>query len=85
MEGGKRVSRAEKEVINLHKDSVFVSYQQNGYKDERTELRILRHVYKKEITKRSAGNLRCEYLLIQDQLAAHKTVDVLKYGFHFRL
>jgi hypothetical protein len=69
MERGIRVSKDEQAMITLHNATVFVSYQRNGYKDERTELRILEHVYK-EATRIPNGP---EFLLIQDQLTSHKT------------
>src|SRR6185312_13149780 len=82
METGKRVSRLEKQVIDKYRETVFVSYQLNGYKDTRTELRILRNSFKPEITKR-AGGTDAEFLLVQDQLKVHKCAAALTYVLCF--
>lgn len=81
MEGG-ILSTGEKEAIKQHEASVFVSYQPKGYKDERTEIRILQNVYKKEVKNRATEKIQ-EFLLIQDNLAAHKTQSALKYTPRF--
>jgi hypothetical protein len=78
MENGKRVPELEKSAIERHKNVLYVSYQSNGYKDERTELRILRNCFKAEILKRS-GNSNMEFVLVQDQLKSHKCDSALKY------
>lgn len=78
MEQGKRVPDAEKATIQKHKDCLFVSYQINGYKDARTEDRILRHSFKPEILRRAGNDDQCEFLLVQDQLKAHKCASALR-------
>jgi hypothetical protein len=73
MERGLRVSALEKQAIQTHKPEVFVSYQRSGYKDSRTELRILQNVFKAETEKRAG-----EFVLIQDQLKTHKIKAALE-------
>jgi hypothetical protein len=82
MENGKRVSKEEKALIEKYKQEVFVSYQPSGYKDDRTEARILSNVFKGEIRKRSSGDLAMQFLLIEDQLKSHKSKNALKYVLH---
>ena len=78
MEQGKRVPAAEKNIIQKYRDTIFVSYQSSGYKDERTEVRILRNTFKPETVRRS-NNQDTEFLLVQDQLATHKCKSALTY------
>jgi hypothetical protein len=78
MEQGKRVSEQEKRTIEKFKDTVFVSYQSCGYKDERTEIRILKNAFRMETVKRSNEMNVAEFVLVQDQLKAHKCSSALE-------
>lgn len=78
MELGHRVPDEELRVIEEYKNVVFVSYQTNGYKDERLELRILQKVFKKCVDDLLLKQPNSEFLLLQDSLTAHKSDVALK-------
>jgi hypothetical protein len=78
MEKGQRIPKEETQSIEKYKELVHVSYQQNGYKDIRLELRILKEVYSKICANYIAEEPSAEFLLFQDSLTAHKAPEALK-------
>ncbi len=76
---GKAVKDAEKTVMENHKKFVKVLWQENAWNSVDTEKEVLKSIWKPYTDKMIKKDPKAEFLMIQDNLRAHKHADVLDF------